>query len=248
MGKHYLGARAVKTGRTLKRKKHRFTQTYLREEMNTRLNIRGVFRRCSIKRMRSILEVGCGKAREISRLQACVELIVGIDVKPYGNWKNFTQINFMVADAHYIPIKSNVFDFVFFKDVLHHISDSRTTVIKEAFRCVSNGGLLRVIEANRYDINSILVYQNCGTHEHFTRRQLYRLKKVFSFNELYGYALLPSFSPVKRNVLWNIFAGVIFLLTTWSITRHFMYIYININEHLRKGSLNYYVLSKLKLK
>ncbi|MHA1833212.1 MAG: class I SAM-dependent methyltransferase [Candidatus Baldrarchaeia archaeon] len=219
--------------------------------MYTWLKIRGIFRGCRINNLRSILEVGCGEMREISRLKAAVagvELIVGIDIKLYEKWKHLTQIDFIVADAHYLPLKSSVFDFVFLKDVLHHIPENPSTVIKEAFRCVKNGGLLRVIEANRYDVNSIIVYKSDRSHQHFTRRELNKFKKLFSFNELYGYELLPSFSPFKRDFLWNIFAGAMFLLTGWSITRRILLLYINLKERFLKGFLRYYVLSKRKPK
>jgi len=234
----------------LEQKTPYFTQTNIYNEMYTKLKIRGIFKGCNLNNLGSILEIGCGKAREISYLKKIIageEIAIGLDLNIYKEWRTLSHIiNFTVANAHYLPFKSGMFNLVFLKDVLHHIPQNRLKLLKEAFRCVKDGGLLRVIEANRYNINSIIILKNDRTHQHFTRRQLYKIMNLFSFDELYGYELLPSFSPFKKDFFWNIFAGTMFLLTNNSITRRILFLYISLKEHFLQRFLRYYVISKYK--
>jgi ubiquinone/menaquinone biosynthesis C-methylase UbiE len=234
--------------------KPRFKQTAIYDSMNKLLIRKGVFRGVHLENLGSVLDIGCGEAPELSFIAKNYKMhgfMVGIDVCPHPKWKSVVSqhnyVNFVVASAHYLPLRSDIFDFVFLKDLLHHVSNDHIRVIREAYAVVRNLGMLRVIEANRYSINPILVFKSDRSHDHFTFEQMSNLKKHLSFDELYGFELLPSFSNSKRDSIWNFFVIFFWFSTTWPMGRRFLSLYIKMKEKLMRGNLTYYVLSKKKM-
>jgi ubiquinone/menaquinone biosynthesis C-methylase UbiE len=234
--------------------KPRFRQTVIYDLMTKLLIQNGVFREVSLDNLGTVLDVGCGEAPELSFISKKYNedcFLVGIDIRPHSTWKSVipqhNNVNFIMASAHYLPLRSGIFNFVFLKDVLHHVSDDRIGVIKEACRVLRNQGMLRVIEANRYSINPILVLKRDRSHDHFTFEQMSSLKKHLSFDELYGFELLPSFSNSKADSIWNFFVIFFWLCTTWPLGRRVLSLYIRTKEKIMKGNLTYYVLSKRKI-
>ena len=233
--------------------KPRFNQTTIYDSMTKLLIRKGVFRGVHLENLGSVLDIGCGEAPELSFIAKNYrmhDLMVGIDVCHHPNWKSVVlqhyYVNFVVASAHYLPLRSDIFDFVFLKDLLHHVSKDHVRVIREAYAVVRNLGMLRVIEANRYSINPILVFKSDRSHDHFTFEQMSNLKKQLPFDELYGFELLPSFSNSKTDSIWNFFVIFFWFFTTWPMGRRFLLLYIKLKEKLLQGNLTYYVLSKRK--
>ena len=224
----------------------RFTQSNWYARINETLSLKGVCRGVIIGSQQSILDVGCGQARELSCLAETAGLAVGVDIKRFETWMHHTnRIHFVVADAAYLPFKSCMFGFAFLKDVLHHVPrNCIKAVISEASRVTKERGILRIIEANRYHINPILVYEQDKSHEHFTRELLMQL---VHHDEFYGYELLPSTSPSKIDFFWNLFVYFLVFLTTWAIGRRLLILYTKIKERFFKHMLTYYVLSKRAL-
>jgi ubiquinone/menaquinone biosynthesis C-methylase UbiE len=213
---------------------------------------KGIFREIAFENL-SILDIGCGEAPELKFIVENFKnhgLIVGCDICTGQNWKNASlhhNINFVLASAHNLPFISNKFDFVFIKDVLHHISKNHPQIIEEAYTVVNNNiGILRIVEANRYSISPILVYKDDQSHDHFSLEKLRSLMRTIAFGELYGFELLPSFSKSKKNFLWNFFVFWLWLFTSSRISRYFLSAYIQIKERLLQGFQSYYVLSKRK--
>jgi SAM-dependent methyltransferase len=226
-------------------------QTYDYLLLNRLLIIENVFRGVDITHVHSLLEIGSGEAYDVRILKEIKNfrgLIVALDINRYKVWYSIKKdINFIVADAHYLPFRSEIFDFVFLKDVLHHIRKNHKYCIKEALRVVRANGLLRIIEANRYHINPILVYKSDNKHDHFTLDQMCRLLRTFAFDEIYGYELLPSFSFSKKtSIIWNVFVFFFFILISSHITKKFIFLYLRIKEKFFKRYLTYYVLTKRK--
>lgn len=221
--------------------------------MSSFLNRKGVFRKIHFANVRSILDVGCGEASDLLYIvnsYKMLDLAVGLDICRHQNWGNIAEhhtcMNFVIASAHHLPFKSGVFDLVFLKDVLHHISRNRLSVIREAYSVVGQSGMLRVIEANRYHINPILVFKNDNSHDHFTFDQINILKRQLAFDELYGFELLPSSSTFRKDIVWNCYVIFLWSLTTLSVGRLFLFLLLKIKEKLVPNNLTYYVLSKKK--
>jgi ubiquinone/menaquinone biosynthesis C-methylase UbiE len=241
--------------RELNRSESRFKQTDIYRSINRLLIYQGVFREVCFENLDSILDIGCGEAPDIEyiiRNNKMRGIMVGLDIYSHKKWKDimlhYDRVHFLVADAHYLPFRLEEFDFVFAKDLLHHIQKDQIRVIEEALRVVGNLGILRVIEANRYHINPILVLKNDKSHDHFTLKQIHKLKKCLSFGEFYGFELLPSFSTSMRDIIWNFFAIFFWFSTTWFIGRRFLFLYIKMKEKLMRNNLTYYVLSKKKVR
>jgi ubiquinone/menaquinone biosynthesis C-methylase UbiE len=219
--------------------------------LNRFLIIKNIFRDVKINQLDSILEIGVGNAYDIRFLMRFFNfqgLIIALDITKYKAWdsiKENSNINFVIADATYLPFRSKVYDFVFLKDVLHHIRKNRKLCIYEALRVTKNGGLLRIIEANRYNVNPILVYKSCHEHDHFTLEQMYKYMRAFRFDELYYFELLPMFSFSRKiYIIWNIFVGIFFIFISFKITRKMILLYLKIKEKFFKRYLEYFVLTK----
>ncbi|MEM2129064.1 MAG: class I SAM-dependent methyltransferase [Candidatus Bathyarchaeia archaeon] len=235
--------------------KPRFKQTEVYQLVNRLLLTKGLTKGTFPKQLNLVLDIGCGRALDILSLltmEKAHKIVIGLDIRPYREWKRvmllYGQVNFVIADALYLPFRSQVFGFCFLRDLLHHIRRDFVNVIQEALKVVRISGILRVIEANRYHINSILVFKHDVSHDHFTFKELNMLKKHLSFDELYGLELLPSFSCFKKDFLWNCFVIIFWLLTTWPKGVTILLLYIKLKEKFLKNNLTYYVLSKKRVR
>lgn len=131
----------------LEQNKPRFKQTYSYNLINRLLMLKGVFRGVNFADLNSILDIGCGEASDISFIvrndKNKQRVIVGLNITSNQGWKNviscYGNVDFTVASAHYLPFRPETFDFVFLKDVLHHIVGDHRRVIEEASNVVSRG-------------------------------------------------------------------------------------------------------------
>ena len=77
-----------------------------------------------------ILDVGCGDRPAGD---------VNLDRFYYGKWKNF-----VIAEAHQLPLKKNTFDKIYSKHCLEHL-ENLLKFFKEAKRVLKKGGVLECI-------------------------------------------------------------------------------------------------------
>jgi SAM-dependent methyltransferase len=223
----------------------RFVQARRYSRLNDELTFSGVFHGMDMDKIGNILDLGCGRARELSRVNNNARFVVGIDIKRHDNWINLnSNVDFLVASGSHLPFRSDIFDFVFLKDVMHHLSKDQIRVVeREAFRVTNESGTRRIIEANRYHIMPLLVYKQDKSHDHFTKDYLVRM---FPHDEVYGYELLPSASPLKTAFLWNFFVLIFVLLTTWTKCMSALVLYLRTRTLLFRNSLSYYTYSLKK--
>lgn len=73
------------------------------------------------------LDVGCGESKRGT---------IGVDT---GKFKGVD----VVADAHFLPFRSKVFDYIFFYHVLEHV-EQPIRAVREIFRALKDGGGLEV--------------------------------------------------------------------------------------------------------
>jgi len=76
--------------------------------------------------------VGSGMDKsDTARGNVCVDL---------RNYPRNKPENFVCADAHYLPFQNNIFDKVFYYDVIEHV-ENPTKTLKEIYRVLKNGTL-----------------------------------------------------------------------------------------------------------
>ena len=100
-----------------------------------------------------VLEIGCGEGPNLALLATmCVtQKIHGIDL-------SFERVAFCqrrianmlgaTASAVNLPFNQETFDFVFFRDLLHHMGSDQEAVLAESLRVLKKGGTLCFLEAN----------------------------------------------------------------------------------------------------
>jgi len=113
----------------------------------------------------TILEVGSGQGTDAILISKNVRCVIAIDIsynalkvaKILSQMKTDREnISFVVGDAEHLPFKEDVFDVVYCKDLLHHVSDSMLTVL-EMKRVTRQGGSLIAIEANACNPQMIII-------------------------------------------------------------------------------------------
>jgi SAM-dependent methyltransferase len=100
-----------------------------------------------------VLEVACGEGPNIAllRKRGITQKIYGIDLSQERiafccrNVKDFTGVT---MSAIKLAFKDEMFDLVFFRDLLHHVGNVKRTTITESLRVLKKGGVLYFLEAN----------------------------------------------------------------------------------------------------
>ena len=111
---------------------------------------RFLLRRVPIETAQHILEVGCGEGANIYNLNYQAPLFVGLDL--YHEKLRFASsriqnAKFICGEALTLPFRDNYFDFVFCRDVLHHV-ENKTKMLQEMIRVLKPGGSFVILEAN----------------------------------------------------------------------------------------------------
>lgn len=165
------------------------------------------------RKINSILDVGCASGmltNEISKT-FLKSKIYGVDIYEDAlvfARKKYPSVNFIVADAHKLPFKTNTFDLTVCYETIEHVVDP-LKVLEEIRRVTKKGG----ISILAMDSGSLLfrivwfLWENSkgrvwkGAHLHpFTHRQLENIIKKSGFS-------------IKQKYFSHLGMEVIFLLT-----------------------------------
>jgi len=104
-----------------------------------------------------LLDVGCGNCNNDVVFINLGMSVYGIDIYRHKNAQKILGDKFRKGSILKIPFKDNSFDFVYAKDVLHHIDEKEQKFIKhiqglrEMRRVCMPGGKILILEANRYN-------------------------------------------------------------------------------------------------
>lgn len=147
-----------------------------RKDIFTKL---GVF----FKKGSTILDVGCGDGVLTSFFSEMPGLkVYAIDI--YRSLLLDSSIKFKKGSIYKIPFRDNSFDYIFLKNIMHHVDEPRQKkdrhkkALLELKRVCKKKGKIIIIEANRYNP---LFYPHMvifGKHDHF--RQGYFISLVNS--------------------------------------------------------------------
>lgn len=119
----------------------------------------------NVTSVNNVLEVGCGQGTDTVLISRYTHQIVAIDVSlpalkvatTLSRMKTESgKTSFIVSDAQYLPLRDDLFDVVFCKDLLHHVSDP-TSALSEMKRVAKEGGKVIAIEANACNPQMILI-------------------------------------------------------------------------------------------
>ena len=142
-----------------------------------------------IRKSWNILDAGCGTGADTIYLSKFGYHVVGVDILPSNIWKQRENTDYVICDVLRLPFREDCFGLVIAKDLLHHLHKERVReALAELKRVTLRGGFLRVIEANRYHINSILVSKENPVHDHFSKEEFERLMGLGDYS---GFELLP---------------------------------------------------------
>ena len=169
--------------------------------------------RFTFQKNKKILDVGCGEARDGLFLKEKFQLkYFGIDIYKDKNIKKF-KINFKKAGIYSIPYPDNSFDYVFLRDVLHHIDEDKKNKrnLDKGFLelrrvCKKNGSII-ICEGNRYNpIFYFHLVKRLG-HDHFTHQHFKNIisrsfsKDSVSFSSFEQHAYPPQFKYLYELVI-----------------------------------------------
>jgi ubiquinone/menaquinone biosynthesis C-methylase UbiE len=126
-----------------------------------------------------ILDVGCADGGFSDMLLSMLKAssLIGIDLSVkeihFGKNKGASSfLNYIQADVTALPISSDMFDLIFAKDLLHHLSKP-TRALCEFKRVLKRNASLIIVEADRAN-PFMSLYIRLG-HNHFTIAQLSKL-------------------------------------------------------------------------
>ena len=151
----------------------------------------------SLFKDREVLDVGCGDGEDAYNISKFAKRVSAFDIVRSDKWKKYKKknLNFKVADAQNIPSKSNQFDGVFLKDVLHHVKNPEK-VLEEIDRVSKKGAVIILVEGNRYNPLFYIHMTKMRGHEHLAKETFKRLVRK-RFKNVKFYYFESHFHPNK---------------------------------------------------
>ncbi len=128
-----------------------------------------------------VLDLGCGNGVDAEWFAERASETVGIDLAANERWRQIGRpgLSFGVGNAQALEFTDRCFDLVFLKDVLHH-AQSPERVLREALRVCKPGGMVYVVEGNRFNPLLYVHMTLMLGHQHFRRHAFQSLvRRVF---------------------------------------------------------------------
>jgi len=198
-----------------------------------------------VNRSWTVLDAGCGKGDDTLYFSSVANDVVGVDIQPSNTWPREDNIHFVICDILRLPFRESSFDLVTAKDVLHHLNRERVSeALAELQRVTARDGFLRVIEANRYHINSILIYKENPAHNHFSKEEFCHLMGPGDYS---GFELLPWLYKFHYSELpWYVFVIALKLITKIPIIFKAILYVLNEKEKHVPNLVTYFIWTRKK--
>lgn len=178
----------------------------------------------------SVLDIGCGDGGDALFIHSAYKCpVMAADIVRNPNWRRASRegVRFVLADILDLPFGCQEFDVVFMKDVLHHTDGKTrdepklTQALQEIRRVAKRGGLIVIVEANRYNPVFYVHMTLLGGHNHFTRSMFHKFIRSF-----FGNAVFLSFEahvyPTMNGLLLKLFRGIEALLERTPLIQVFL--------------------------
>ena len=157
----------------------------------------------------TVLDVGCGDGSVwiLDLFSSISSHTVGVDIRKSKRWgeEHHKNVDFIVADAKFLPFRNGAFSIAFTKDMLHHVERFHKA-LRELDR-VSTDFIL-IIEANRVNPISYFHMVKLLGHEHLTRKAFFECLKTSFFSRMILVTsreahIFPTYNSMTLNELFE---------------------------------------------
>lgn len=146
-----------------------------RRDIFTKMNL-------ALKSGKKILDVGCGDGDDCRVFINNFKLITyGIDIHKSDKIREIEELKFKKGSIYKIPFADNSFDYVFMQNVMHHVDEPKQRnkkhieALKELKRVCKKGGLIIILEGNRYNPLFYPHMVRMEKHDHFKQSYFYKI-------------------------------------------------------------------------
>lgn len=93
-----------------------------------------------------VLDAGCGKGHHLLMISPYVKEAVGVDISDsvfiaYNNIKHLSNIHIIKADLNDLPLKDEIFDYIYSVGVIHHTESPKTTA-ENLYKKIKKNGVM----------------------------------------------------------------------------------------------------------
>lgn len=193
-----------------------------------------------------VLDAGCGKGHHLKMISEFITEGIGVDISDsvfvaYNNTKDLKNIHIIQADLNNLPLKDEVFDYIYSVGVIHH-TDTPDLTTKNLYKKVKKNGSISIWvygkENNQWIIFFIDPIRKFITR-YFHPRIIYLLSILLT---LILYPILKLiYLPLKKNEFLTPFRKKIFYYPYFSYISTFDFGEINniIFDHLVAPTSHY---------
>ena len=119
----------------------------------------------------NILDIGCSigiSTKYLNKFIPGEKKIIGLDLSPYfisiakfNNWKEGTDIEYILSNAEDIDLQNNSFDLICCSFMFHEVPpEARKNVLKEMYRLLKPGGIISILDLDPEKLLKILKKDN----------------------------------------------------------------------------------------
>ncbi len=189
-----------------------------------RVRLDSVLKSLNARANESILDVGCGNARDIIPMLESGAQITGIDISQGMineaqrdlEEAGYQGVSMQVGDATHLPFPDNCFDKVLCSEVIEHIPDADKAV-GEMFRVLKRGGRLVISTPNcrsLYGFDRYIVWEKM-----FRKKWNHPFDKWRSMDQLCSMLERHAFQVVKRKGVCYIPGFILTYFLPWKLAQ-----------------------------
>lgn len=164
-----------------------------------------------------VLDVGCGWGRETIRFPNAI----GVDLclQYLKTARNYTPHDYVLADAHYLPFKSETFDLVCSSEAVEHLSHVQKA-IGEMIRTLAKGGRLIIQTPNKTWTLGKMIHKEFGHVRELNRKDLVQMLSLSNLAIRLVTGSTIAYIPTKNRFYWLNFNRAFFSI--WKMLNRYL--------------------------